>query len=53
MASPTKVFKVRKKLKARKQGRDRKNRTEREGSTPSWEAVFGEPKNQTSDNIQR
>ncbi len=44
MASATKVYKARKKLKARKQGRKRKNRIARHGSTPAKAAVFGEIK---------
>jgi len=43
MASVTKVFKVRKKLKARKQGRIRKNRLAKQGSTPTKAALFGDP----------
>ena len=42
MASATKVYKVRKKLKALKQGRDRKNKIDKEGSTPTKAAVFGD-----------
>jgi len=42
MASATKVFKVRKKLKARKQGRDRKNKLARDGSTPPKAVLFGD-----------
>jgi hypothetical protein len=43
MASVTKVYKVRKKLKAKKQGRKRKNRIARDGSTPSRTALFDAP----------
>jgi hypothetical protein len=42
MASPTKAYKVRKRLKQKKAGRARKNRTEREGSTPTPAAFFGD-----------
>ncbi len=44
MASCTKVYKVRKRLKQRKSGRDRKHQLERNGSTPSKAAFFGEAK---------
>ena len=44
MGSLTKTYKVRKKLKERKQGRDRKNRLNREGSTPSKGEFFGDKK---------
>ena len=43
MASPTKVYMTRVKLKTHKAGRRRKNRLENHGTTPTWAAVFGEP----------
>jgi hypothetical protein len=42
MASVTKVFKVRKKLKNRKQGRARKNRLAKLGTTPTQAVFFGD-----------
>jgi len=54
MASPTKVSKTRKKLKARKLGRDRKHHTARDGSTPTRAEFFGDvPKAQRGVNIER
>ena len=44
MASDTKVKKVRKALKDRKQGRKRKNKIDREGSTPSKAEFFADEK---------
>ena len=44
MASPTKVYMTRVRLKTHKAGRKRKNRLENRGTTPTWAAVFGEPK---------
>ena len=48
MASSSKVYKTRIKLKARKRGRKRKNRIDRLGSTPSKEAVFAAPEKPAS-----
>ena len=42
MASATKIYKCRQRLKRRKAGRKRKNRIEREGSTPTRAALFGD-----------
>lgn len=48
MASRGKKFKVRRNLKARKSGRDRKRLTDRDGSTPSKAVFFGDdPKTET------
>lgn len=44
MASSMKIYKVRKKLKARKQGRARKNKLTKYGSTPKKAVVFGDTK---------
>lgn len=42
MASATKVYKTRKRLKQKSLGRDRKNRLDREGTTPSQAVFFGD-----------
>lgn len=42
MASCTKVYEVRIRLKNRKAGRKRKNKLEREGTTPRWDVLFGD-----------
>jgi hypothetical protein len=42
MASASKVYKARKRLKARKTGRDRKNKLEKCGTTPSRAVFFGD-----------
>lgn len=44
MASATKVFKVRRRLKLKKMGRKRKNLTAKNGSTPSKAVLFGDEK---------
>ena len=42
MASPTKVYMTRVRLKTRKAARRRKNRLETRGTTPSQAAFFGD-----------
>ena len=42
MASATKVYKVRKRLKQNKMGRKRKNRLAKAGTTPSKADFFGD-----------
>jgi hypothetical protein len=42
MASPTRAYKVRKKLKKKQLGRARKNKLAKHGSTPSKAAFFGD-----------
>ena len=42
MASPTKVYMTRVRLKTRKAGRKRKNRLENHGTTPSRAVLFGD-----------
>lgn len=44
MASSTKVKKIRKAMKAKKRGADRKAELRKKGSTPSKAAFFGESK---------
>jgi len=44
MASATKVYKVRKRLKAKKAGRKRKNRLSKNGTTPSKADLFADKK---------
>lgn len=44
MASATRVFKARERLKRRKRGLKRKNELNRKGSTPSKENFFGDAK---------
>jgi hypothetical protein len=42
MASWTQVYMTRKRIKAKKMGRSRKKATERNGSTPTRAAFFGD-----------
>ena len=42
VASPTKVYMTRVRLKTRNAGRKRKNLLDSRGTTPTWEAFFGE-----------
>jgi len=42
MASPTKVIKIRRKMKAAKRGRKRKLELKKHGTTPSREVFFGD-----------
>lgn len=42
MASPTKVYTTRIKLKTRKAGRKRKNKLQNHGTTPTKAAFFGD-----------
>jgi hypothetical protein len=42
VASPTKVYMTRARIKSRKAGRKRKNRLENNGTTPTRAAFFGD-----------
>lgn len=42
MASPTKVYMTRVRLKTHKAGRKRKNHLNNHGTTPTWDAFFGD-----------
>jgi hypothetical protein len=44
MASPTKVYMTRVRLKTHKAGRKRKNRLNNHGTTPTWDVFFGDAK---------
>ncbi len=42
MASPTKIYMTRVRLKTKNAGRKRKNRLQNHGTTPSFAAFFGD-----------
>ncbi|MBI5508174.1 MAG: hypothetical protein HY903_05425 [Deltaproteobacteria bacterium] len=44
MASPTRVYMQRNRIKAKKAGKKRKQQLEKHGSTPTRAALFGESK---------